>query len=140
MDLSSTTLPSWYVAHTISRRELLDKPSSLDGQRRRYHQFHLQAEEPHGDTVHARNTLFAPSWRIRHWLVSLSFAVASRSRFDSFCQYASGRKRAAFPDSTIHGERHEPGVVLLSANWALPKGHGFRYQPRRKWPTGGIPG
>jgi hypothetical protein len=128
MGLSSTTLPPWYVSHTNSRRELLDKPFSLDGGTRHYHQVHLQTEEPHSDTVHARNPLFSPSWRIRHWLVSLPFAVASSSSSDPFRQYASGRKPRDLPDGTIHRERHETGVVLLSADWALPKGHGFRYQ------------
>jgi hypothetical protein len=68
--------PSFVVRLTIniSRRGLVDEPSSLDGQPWRYHHVRLQAEEPHGDTVHARNALFSPCRGIRHWLVSLSFS------------------------------------------------------------------
>ena len=137
---SSTTLPSWYVANTISCCELLDKPSSLECQGRRSHHVRLQTEEPHRDAVHARDPLFAPSWRIRLWLVSLSFVVVSSSSFDWVCQYVRARKQGAFPTSTVHCERHEPGVVLLSADWALSTGHGFRYQPWRRWQACQIPG
>ena len=72
--------PSFVVSRPYdSRRELLDKPSSLDGQPRRCHHVRLHAEEPHRDTVHARDPLFSPFWWIRHWLVSPSFADGSNS-------------------------------------------------------------
>ena len=77
--------PSFIVRRPyICHRELPDEPSSLDCQPRRYRYVRLQAEEPHRDTIHARHPLFTPCWRIRHWLVSLSFTVASSSSFDLF--------------------------------------------------------
>jgi len=55
------------------------------------------------------------------------------TRFNWFFQYASGSQRGAVPAGTIHCERHEPSLVLLSTDRPLPKGHGFRYQPWTKW-------
>ena len=83
--------PSFIVRRPyISHRDLPDEPSSLDCQPWRYRHVRLQAKEPHRDTIHARHPLFAPCWRIRHWIVSLSFTVASSSSFDWFFQHASG--------------------------------------------------
>jgi hypothetical protein len=38
----------------------------------------------------------------------------------------------AFPGGAVPGDRYQPDLGILSPDWPLSKGHGFRYQPRRQ--------